>query len=298
MQHTRPAIGIVGLGLMGSALARRLIGAGFAVFGYDLEPSKCAVLRDIGGSPAASLADLGAACDRVLLAVFDTRQVEEVLERPDGLLPAGPRENGPRIVITTSTCDPVRISALGERLGEREVALLECPISGTSDQVAKGDGVGLLAGDEGRIAEIDDILDAICRRRYFMGPLGNGNRTKLAVNLILGLNRTALAEGLVFAERLGLPLDAFLDVARGSAAYSQVMDVKGDKMVAGDFAPHGKIAQSRKDFSLILEMALQAGQRLPLASVYAELMQGCIEHGEGEWDNAAVIEEIRRRRER
>ena len=104
-----------------------------------------------------------------------------------------------------------------------------------------------------------------------------------------------MAEGLVFAERLGLPLEPFLEVARGSAAYSQVMDVKGGKMIARDFAPHGKIAQSHKDFSLILAAAHAAGQELPLAAVYRALMQGCIDHGEADWDNSAIIEEIRRR---
>ena len=84
-------------------------------------------------------------------------------------------------------------------------------------------------------------------------------------------------------------------MARGSAAYSQAMDVKGGKMVARDFAPHGKIAQSHKDFSLILDAAHAAGQELPFAEVYRTLMLGCISNGEADSDNSAIIEEIRRR---
>ena len=294
MNDTTRTIGLVGIGLIGTALARRLLAADYSVVGYDIDPAKRQALPDLGGRAALSLAELGAASDRILLAVFNTDQVEDALEGADGLFSAG--DGGAKIVISASTCDPERIRALGERLRPRGVTLLECPLSGTSDQVARGDGVGLVAGDEARAGDIEDILRAICKRHYLVGALGNGNKAKLAVNLILGLNRAALAEGLVYAERLGLPLPAFLEVARGSAAYSQIMDVKGGKMIAGDFSPHGKVAQSHKDFSLILSSAAAAGQSLPLASVYRELMQGCMEHGEAEWDNAAVIEQIRRLR--
>ena len=129
-----------------------------------------------------------------------------------------------------------------------------------------------------------------------MGAPGNASKTKLAVNLILGLNRAALAEGLVFAERVGLPLDTFLDVARESAAYSQVMDVKGRKMIDADFSPHARVKQSLKDFLLMLGSAESVGQSLPFATIYANLLRGCIDHGEGDWDNSAIIQEIRRKR--
>ncbi|MBX3665622.1 MAG: NAD(P)-dependent oxidoreductase, partial [Burkholderiales bacterium] len=126
---------------------------------------------------------------------------------------------------------------------------------------------------------------------------GNGGRAKLAINLILGVNRAALAEGLAFAERMGLDPAAFLGVAKDSAAYSQIMDVKGRKMVDGDFTPHGKIAQTLKDFRLMLEQAEKLRQGLPLASTYVDIVEGCMTAGEAELDNAAVIREIRRRKQ-
>ena len=93
-----------------------------------------------------------------------------------------------------------------------------------------GDGVGLIGGDKDTIDSVADILDTLYPKWFAMGAAGNGGRAKLAINHMLGLNRLVLAEGLVFAERLGLPPAAFLDVARQSAAYSQVMDIKGPKM--------------------------------------------------------------------
>src|SRR5438132_436635 len=93
-------------------------------------------------------------------------------------------------------------------------------------------------------------IDALYPKWFYMGAAGNGGRAKLAINHLLGLNRLVLAEGLVFAERLGLEPKRFLDVARQSAAYSQVMDIKGPKMVSGDYTPQGFIHQSLKDFRL------------------------------------------------
>lgn len=290
------AIGMIGVGLMGTVMAQRLLAAGFRVAGFDVRPQARARLGEIGGTPVDSLAELSRQCVRVVISVFDTGQVEAVVEGPGGLLsvPAGRRQV--RTAINTSTCEPDRMARLAGRAGAAGLHMIELPISGTSRQVAAGDGVGLVAGDPAVAATADDIIRAITPRTYFMGAFGNGTKTKLAINHVLGLNRAALAEGLTFAGRLGLPLDAFLEAAKGSAAYSQIMDVKGAKMIARDFHPHGKVLQSLKDFGLILDAAAARGQQLPLAEVYAQLMAGCVEAGEAEWDNCAIIEEIGRRR--
>jgi 3-hydroxyisobutyrate dehydrogenase-like beta-hydroxyacid dehydrogenase len=172
---------------------------------------------------------------------------------------------------------------------------LEVPVSGTSAQVRAGDGLGLVAGDTQAANEAAPVLDALFPRRFHIGKIGDGGRAKLAINLILGLHRLALAEGLVFAGRLGLDPAAFLKVARASAAESQVMGTKGPKMVAGDFAPEGRVRQTLKDVHLMLDQAQKLGQQLPLLTINAEVLQACVDHGEGERDNSIVIEEIRRR---
>ncbi|GEO14330.1 NAD(P)-dependent oxidoreductase [Microvirga aerophila] len=285
-------VGLIGIGLMGTALAHRLIGAGFDVVGFDLDSSKRDALKTAGGHAAASIAEVGQRCDRVLIAVLTVAQVEEVTEGADGLAAT----ERPITAICAATCDPERIATLASRLVSRGMILLDAPVSGSSAQVAKGEGLGLVAGDRSEVNCCDDILGAIYPRRVFVGPAGDGSKAKLAVNLALGLNRLALAESLVFAERMGLNPSTFLDIARQSAAYSQIMDVKGMKMIEGDFAPQGRIVQSRKDFGLILGEAERVGQRLPLAEVLMDILKGCVESGEGDWDNSAVIQEVRRRK--
>src|SRR3954465_15713 len=288
---TSRQIGIAGLGLLGGARAPRLFGCCFPPRGYDPDAAKVAALASAGGT-AASLDEV-ARCDVVLLAVFDTDQVEDVVG--NALLPAlnpGP----PRTVLCASTCDPDRIATLVGKVAPLGLNMIETPVSGSSGQVRSGDGVGLLGGDRDVIDGVTDIIDAIYPKWFYMGPAGNGGRAKLAINHLLGLNRLVLAEGLVFAERLGLDPKSFLDVARQSAAYSQVMDIKGPKMVSGDYTPQGFIHQSLKDFKLIVEQAGKRGQEMPLAALNAEVLQACLARGEGERDNSAVIEEIRRRR--
>jgi 3-hydroxyisobutyrate dehydrogenase-like beta-hydroxyacid dehydrogenase len=281
-------VGLIGVGLMGEVYARRLIAAGFGVIGIDVHPARNEQLKQIGGRIGA-LVDIARQCDPIVLAVFSTDQVEEVVER--ALVPAA----AGKIVICTSTCDPDRIAELGTRVAA-EIRFLEAPVSGASAQVRQGDGVGLIGGDADVAQIAAPVLDALFPKRFHVGKIGDGGRAKLAINLILGLNRLALAEGLVFAARLGLDPAAFLEVARVSAAASQVMDTKGPKMVAGDFTAEGRVRQTLKDARLMLEQADRVGQKLPLLAVHAAVLEACIRRGDGEMDNSVVIEEIRRRR--
>src|SRR5262249_33952341 len=226
-----PPVGVIGIGLMGEVFVRRLVSAGFSVVGFDIDPAKTARLTELGARGAASIADVARAANPIVLAVFDTDQVEEVVEKE--ILPAlGRHGRAPgKIVLCTSTCDPDRVAALAARVSRQGVRFRETPVSGTSEQVRQGDGLGLIGGDKSVAAEVDDVLQAMFPKRLHVGAAGDGGRTKLAVNLILGLNRLALAEGLVFATRLGLEPHAFLKVAQASAACSQVMDTKGGKMI-------------------------------------------------------------------
>jgi 3-hydroxyisobutyrate dehydrogenase-like beta-hydroxyacid dehydrogenase len=286
MPNAKP-VGVIGLGLMGEVYTRRLVAAGFNVIGFDVDAEKSQRMTQLGAR-AGSLADIARDCEPIVVAVFNTDQVEDVVERTLLLAAAG------KIVLCTSTCDPDRIAALGARVGSR-LRFLETPVSGTSEQVRDGDGVGLIGGDQEIAADAKPVLDVLFPKRFHIGKVGDGGRAKLAVNLILGLNRMALAEGLVFAERIGLDPAAFLKVARDSAAASQVMDTKGQKMISGDFAPQGYVKQHLKDVHLMLDQAQRVGQKLPLLEIHADALEACMRHGEGDKDNSVIIEEIRRR---
>jgi 3-hydroxyisobutyrate dehydrogenase-like beta-hydroxyacid dehydrogenase len=291
-ERTSP-VAIVGLGLMGEVYAGRLVAAEIPVVGFDIDPARRTRLAEIGGRPVASIAELAKPAHCIIVAVFDTGQVEDVIE--NHLLPALGDGSG-KIILCMSTCDPDRVSALAKRIVPRGIRYLDVPVSGTSEQVRQGDGVALIGGDIGITEEVRDVLDALFARRFHVGKVGDGGRAKLAVNLILGLNRLALAEGLVFAERLGLDPVTFLDVARGSASYSQVMETKGPKMVGGNFLPEGRVKQTLKDTHLMLEQARAVGQKLSMLEVHADVLEACVRAGEADLDNSAIIKEVRRRR--
>lgn len=290
--------GVIGAGLMGTAVTQRLVAAGFEVLAYDVDANKCAAIEKFGAKAQVTASVVIAACEVSVLCVFNTEQVEDVIAGPGGGVAAIARGGtGARTFVVTSTCDPDRLAALAQRVAPEGAHVVEAPISGTSRQVANGDGVFLIGGEREVVDRASAVLAAICPKQHYLGAVGNGSRAKLAVNLILGLNRAALAEGLVFAARLGLDPVKFLGVAKGSAAYSQVMDVKGELMAKREYQkPQSRIDQSLKDFTLMLEQARAKGQALPFATVYAQMLQDCIAHGEAEWDNAALAEAIARRR--
>jgi len=291
MAVAKKSIAIVGLGLLGSALARRLLAAGFAVTGFDLREEARAALAAQGGQSVGTLKALaGAPC--VLLAVFNTDDVLAVIENSDGLLSAP----GLATVIDCSTGDPDALKALAARLKVGGIDFIEAPLSGSSQQIAAGEATLLLGGEAQAIARCDSVLVAITDKRIHVGGAGMGARAKLATNLVLGLNRAVLAEGMVFAENMGIAPEQFLALVLGSPATSGAAQAKGQMMVSSDFAPQSRIRQHLKDVKLMIETAAVSGQSLPLSQAHAALMQAAVDAGDGDLDNAAIIRELRRRR--
>jgi len=287
-------VGLIGVGLMGTAFAHRLRGAGISVVGFDVDRARLNALVAIGGETAANIAEVKRRCGTILIVVFSADQADDALGEIAAAV-RGEADGRPRTVVLSITCDPERTVALAQRAAAAGLRFIEAPVSGTSDQVLHGDGVGLLGGEVPADAELTAMFDALMPRRFHVGKIGDGAKAKLAVNLILNLNRLALAEGLVLAERMGLDVKTFFEVARGSAAYSQVMDTKGGKMVTGDFTPHGRAAQALKDVRLMLAQAGRAGQELPGCAVAAALLESCVRHGEGDKDSTVIVEDLRRR---
>jgi 3-hydroxyisobutyrate dehydrogenase-like beta-hydroxyacid dehydrogenase len=277
------AVGMIGLGLMGTALAERLIEAGTPVIGFDLDPAKC---KSFGGEAAASAEEVIARCQTAVIAVFNAEQVEAVL---DGFRGAGLAD----LVICTTTCAPHEIVNLSNRAAQLHLQFVETPISGTSAEVRAGSAMALIAGEGAAIGAAATVLNILCPRQRRVGRIGDAARTKLAINLVLQNNRAALAEGIAFAESMGLDAPAFLASLRESAAYSLVMDTKAQKMLARDFSAQSRITQTLKDAELILEEARRTKQHLPMTLVQTSLLRAAITLTGPDADSAAVIEAIR-----
>lgn len=282
-------VGVVGIGLVGLAIVERLRAARIKVLGYDIDPARRDALVAASAVAAASANDVFGSCDNVVLALYDGGQTSAVMREAISVLAPG------TLILDCGTGDPDQVVALAVRLAARGVRLVDGPLSGSSQQIREGTAVMMMGGDREDCAALEPVLAAIAPRHFLLGPPGSGARAKLATNLLLGLNRAALAEALVFAEALGLALPAFLDLVRATPAFSRAVDAKGQRMIDGEFAPpQSRITQHRKDLALMLEAAKRAGHALPLTATHAELLDAAIADGAGDLDNAAIIDTIRR----
>ena len=283
-------IGIIGLGLVGTAIAKRLAAADYTPFGYDVRQEARAAFAKLGFGVSVSLAEIAEQTNCAVLAVFETKDVVSVIESADGLLSCG----SIRTLIDCSTGEPEALRVLASRLMLRGVDFIEAPLSGSSQQIENGEATLLLGGATAAIERCQKLLSAISPKRIHVGAAGMGANAKLATNLVLGLNRAALAEGLVFAEKLGIEPAKFLELVLKTPARSGAAEVKGQMMVEGNFAPQSRIRQHLKDVDLMIETASRAGQKLPLSQTHAVLMRAAVAAGDGDLDNAAIIQQIRR----
>ncbi|MBU0611142.1 MAG: NAD(P)-dependent oxidoreductase [Armatimonadetes bacterium] len=285
---TQRTVGLIGLGLAGNAIARRLIAQGVSVTGYDLAASASAAAAQIGVFLAADAATLARAQPVLLLSLPDSDVVKRLLW-DDGLADA---LRPGALILDLTTGRPQDAADNAGRLAERHVRFVDVTLSGSSEDIAAGRATALV-GDREEAADYAPLVSALVARAFYLGAPGAGCRCKLVINHIMGLNRAALAEGLAFGMAAGMDGEQLLAVIRDSAAYSRVADMKGERMVRGDYAPASKISQHTKDVRLILEAAQQAGLHLPLEEVHASLLAQAIELGLGEMDNAAIIEVCR-----
>jgi 3-hydroxyisobutyrate dehydrogenase-like beta-hydroxyacid dehydrogenase len=275
---------MIGLGLLGSALAQRLLAAGYGVLGYDLSAERRGELVAAGGRAADTAVDVARACDQVVLSLPDADVVASIIAQLQ------PALRGGQLIVDTTTGDPAESAALGAKLAGQGVGFLDATIAGSSVQVRDGQAIVMVGGEEVTFTLAREIISCFGKEVFHVGPWGSGARMKLVVNLVLGLNRAVLAEGLTLASGLDLDLPTTLAILKASPAYSTVMDTKGEKMLSGDFAPQARLSQHLKDVRLILEAAGRTQLALPLSSVHRQLLERAERLGCGELDNSAIIQ--------
>lgn len=281
MDSTYP-IGVIGLGLVGNAIAERLLAAGHEVVGFDVVGARNVELQALGGRPVNSAADVIQACNQVVLSLPTSGIVHDVLST----LPA---DLAGKTLIDTTTGEPEAMEQIGNFVKDRGADYLVATIAGSSTQVRRSEVVVMTGGTEEVAAQCDDLLVAFSRQRFYVGAWEAAARMKLVVNLVLGLNRAVLAEGLSFAKACGIDPQRALEVLKAGPAFSRVMESKGERMVTGNFAPEARLAQHAKDVRLILEQGEHLGARLPLSKLHNDLLTELVERGMGDHDNSAIF---------
>lgn len=279
---TESPIGLLGVGLLGTALAERMLAGNLSVLGFDLDPARGPALEQLGGRFAAAAA-VAAACDTIVLCLPDSAIVAATIQQLEGELRLG------TLLIDATTGDPDQTAVLAARLKARGIDYVDATIAGSSEQARLGEAVVMIGGDAAAVSRAQTVLKTWSDHRFHIGPPGSGARLKLVVNLVLGLNRAVLAEGLSLAAACGIDPAAALTVLKATPAYSAAMDTKGPKMVAGEFSPVARLAQHLKDVRLIRALAKKHAAPTPLSDIHEQLLQTAVELGYGEADNSAVI---------
>jgi len=279
-------LGIIGLGLVGSAMAERLLSAGYEVYGYDIAETACKRAGELGVEILSDARQVAEKVEIIFLSLMTSDDRRDLLWGDQAV--ATVLKPG-TLILDTTTARPDDMLEDHARLAEQDVRLVDVCLSGSSQVVAEGRALALV-GDSEESATYHDILAAFSKAQYYFGTPGQGNRGKLIVNLVFGLNRLVLAEALGLAAKSGFDLDLVLELLKQGETYSVVMDTKGPKMVAGMYEPAvARLAQHLKDVGLILEYAKEVGARVPLSEINARLIQELVDAGNGELDNSAVF---------
>lgn len=266
-------IGIIGVGLLGSAIAARLSAAGYGVLGFDLIAE-----RRIGAGSAQEVADR---CRTIILCLPTSEIGAQVI--------AGINVAAGTSIVDSTTGEPEAMAALGVKLAKESIDYLDATVLGSSRVVRNGTAVVMAGGRRPVFDAAAPLFKTFASRAFYLGSYGAGARMKLVVNLALGLHRAVLAETLAFARACEVsPTDA-LEVLKAGAAYSRVMDDKGQKMLDHDFSVEARLSQHLKDVRLILAAAGAKRAKAPLSLVHRQLLESLEAAGYGEVDNSAII---------
>jgi 2-hydroxy-3-oxopropionate reductase len=285
-------IGLIGVGLMGSAMSEQLIDAGYEVQGFDIDTKRLNDLEKRGGVAAPSPGAAIEGAQAVILSLMTSYVIREVCFGAGGIVEAKPSD---LLVIDTSTSRPEDSVANAEKLRGNGVAFVDASLSGSSPMIRTKNIVAMVGGERADFERAKPILETFARSVYHLGANGAGARTKLIVNLILGLNRMAVAEGLCLGMKSGMDMETLLTVLKDSFAYSKAMENRGERMINADYDdPMSRLFQHHKDVGLMLEQGQNMGSPMPLLSALKQVLVSAEATGLGQLDTSAIIEVLRR----
>ncbi|KAK7200617.1 2-hydroxy-3-oxopropionate reductase [Novymonas esmeraldas] len=285
-------VGYIGLGLMGKSMAANILKAGFPLSVWNRTASKCDELVAAGATACATPAEVAAASDVVFTNLSDSPDVMAVVFGPDGIS-AGIREGA--IYVDNSTIKPSSAQEVARRLWEeKKVRALDAPVSGGDLGARNGTLTIMVGGDAAALEAVMPVLHAMGRKVTHLGDCGAGQVCKAANQIMVAAQMVALGEILVFAEKCGVSGSTVVEAIKGGAAQCWTLDVKPDRLFAGNREPGFKAALQSKDLGIVMDSAKEFGVPLPSTAVNAQLFQAMVQNGDGERDNAAVVSVLER----
>ena len=275
---TRPAVGVVGLGIMGSAMSANLVRAGFRAYGYDPVPAQRKALARAGGVACRSVSEVMRRSPVVITSLPSAKALHEVCGEAAGKA----------IVIETSTLALEDKLFARTLLRKKAITLLDCPLSGTGAQARNKDLSVYASGERTAYRKCIPVFEGFARAHYFLGEFGNGSRMKFVANLLVAIHNVAAAEAFVLGMKAGLSPELIYKVVAGGAGGSRMFQVRGPQMVKGKYPAQIKVAVFQKDMKIIGEFATRLGVAAPLFSATAPIYNSAMAQGFGEQDTASV----------
>ena len=275
-------IGFIGLGIMGKPMAKNLLRAGHPLFVYNRSTQSVQELA-AAGAAASSIAQICAQCSVIFTMLPDSPDVRSVV-----LEQLYPHLKGGQVLIDMSSIDPGVSREIGEKLAEKQVGMLDAPVSGGEPKAVDATLSFMVGGQDALFRQYAPLLKTMGRTVTYCGPLGAGNTVKLANQMIVAANIAAASEGLMLARRNGVSPETVFHAVRGGLAGSAVMEAKVPMMLRNDTQPGFRIRLHIKDLKNALRAAEDSSSPAPLSSVVMQQLLAVQEAGFSEADHSAI----------
>jgi len=282
----RPLVGVIGLGIMGAPMARNLLRAGFPLVVWNRTAARADALVAEGAQLAASPREVAQQAAITITMLSDSPDVEAVYRDPNGIL-AGTGSGD--VLVDMSTIAPRVARELAQEAAERGATLLDAPVSGGDTGAQEGTLSIMVGGDAAALALARPVLEALGSRITHVGESGAGQVVKACNQIVVGLTLEALGEALVLGSKAGVDPAAIVEALGGGLAASRVLEVRGPKLLARDFAPGFKLDLHAKDLAIVLATARELGVALPGTAIVDQLFHAEQSRGHGEADNSTVV---------
>ncbi len=282
----KPTVGFIGLGIMGKPMARHLLQAGYPLVVHNRSRAAVKELVAEGAQEAYSCREVAERSDIIISMVPDSPDVEAVALGPDGLI-EGVREG--QIYIDMSTIAPGVAIKVAEELGKKGVRCLDAPVSGGEIGALNATLSIMVGGDEATFNEVMPIFEQLGKTITLCGPNGAGQIVKACNQIQVALNFVGMAEALVLGAKAGVDPAIIIKVLSSGYAQTRVMDVRGPRVIRGDFQPGFKSKLHYKDLNIAMKTGNEYHVPLPATAIAHELFNAMIAAGRGELDHSAII---------
>ncbi|WP_435115532.1 NAD(P)-dependent oxidoreductase [Candidatus Pelagibacter bacterium nBUS_49] len=282
-------IGFIGIGLMGLPMAKNLLKAGYNLKAFNRSQKKAETLKDFGAEITTSIEDVVSNSDVVITMLTDDTAINEVMDSFNFLK----NLKSSTTVIDMSSVKPTTATKHGNNLKSKNIKYLDAPVSGGTIGAEEASLAIMVGGEQNVFNEALDVLKAM-GNPTLVGPVGSGQVSKLANQIIVGLTIGAVAEAITLCEKAGANPDKMIKALSGGWADSKILQTHGKRMIDKDFTPKGRTSVHLKDMNNILECANSHNTHLPISNLVKEMYKTLVENGHGETDHSSLYKEIER----